>query len=902
MLYNIDVFKVIDSIFSLICDMLLTKLYIPQTGENIIHRSGLFEKLDEGLKRKLILVSATAGYGKTTLISDWVNKNKIPTAWFSIDERDNDPNEFLSFIIYGIQKTQPNIGKNSLELLNSPGTAGLDYILELFINDLLQAGHHLLLVLDDFHLVQNKQIHDLVSFLIDYKPKHFHIIISTRSDPPLPFARLRSQNELTEIRSSDLNFSKNDINELFNKKLRLSLNNKDIDLLESKTEGWIAGLRLTALTFQGQNDISAYIEQIAGDNRYIMDYLMEEILNIQSDEMRQFLLCTSILEKMTGSLCDSILGKDNSQLFLESLEKSNMFIIPLDNERKWFRYHHLFSDLLQQRLVIRYKKKIPELHNKASLWFENNKLPLFAIEHSIKAGNSQKAMNLIGGIIEQLWETSQYATILKFGSLFTEEDIIAHKHFCVIYSWALTVYGKLEIAENYLFKILGQTKDKNLLGKIYETLNLLKVFSGDVESAFKYSELATQNISEDDILWNSWANISHGESHLLRFELGECIQSLQRARENASKINNLYLNLVSESKTAYALRLKGRYNEAYKICKDLLEPFYADTTVERFRLGILSSILYSLIGFIQVEQNNVEEGIRNAQKGYELSQKATSISFKGYSALLYAEAYYKSGDYYKALQVIEDLESILNKKVAQWLYVLAYSLKSKLYILTGDLDKLDFLFKQKISSDKNHAFETYFYNVSIARYKLEQRRYEEVFELLQKLSAGLENDHANELLTEVELLKAKAFYRRNKQNDAIKSVLKAIRLTQNEELIRTYINEGEEIEVILKEIKKEKDTKSTELLNSINDGYLQDLLEAFLKERKTQKIISEKLLSDRELDTLKLIAKNLSNQEVANELYISITTVKTHVRNILLKLEAKNRNEAVVKAKEKGIL
>ena len=271
--------------------MLLTKLHIPQTGENIIHRSALFEKLDEGLKRKLILVSASAGYGKTTLISNWIFKNKIPAAWYSIDERDNDPFEFVSFIIHGIQKTHPEIGKNSLELLKSPGTAGMDYTIELLLNDLLKISQDLILVLDDLHLIQNKQIFELLSFIIEYKPKHFHIVLSSRSDPPLSFARLRSQNQIIEIRSSDLSFSKNDIIELFNKKLKLSLDQKDIDLLQLKTEGWIAGLQLTALTFKGQENISAYIEKIAGDNRYIMDYLMEEILNIQNDEMREFMLC-----------------------------------------------------------------------------------------------------------------------------------------------------------------------------------------------------------------------------------------------------------------------------------------------------------------------------------------------------------------------------------------------------------------------------------------------------------------------------------------------------------------------------------------------------------------------------------------------------------------------------------
>ncbi len=882
--------------------MLLTKLHIPQTGEKIIHRINLFEKLDEGLKRKLILVSATAGYGKTTLISDWINKNKIQTTWFSIDERDNDPNEFLSFIIHGIQKAHPAIGKNSLELLKSPGTVSLDYILELFINDLLQIEHHLLLVLDDFHLIQNKQIINLVSFLIDYKPDHFHIILSTRSDPPLPFARLRSQNELIEIRSSDLNFSRNDIHELFNKKLRLDLNDKDIDLLESKTEGWIAGLQLTALTFQGQNDISAYIEQIAGDNRYIMDYLMEEVLNIQSEEMRDFLLCTSILEKISGSLCDSMLGKDNSQLLLESLEKGNMFIIPLDNERKWFRYHHLFADLLKQRLLIRYKHKIPELHAKASKWFENNGFSLFAIEHALSACNKRKALNLISQIIDRLWETSQHATILKFGSLFSDEELFANTNFCIIYTWALTVFGNLPKAEGYLVKLLEHTKDENLLGKIYETFNLLKVFSGDVDDAFKYSELATKYISDEDLIWSAWAHISHGESHLLRFELDECLQSLNKAQNNASKANNIYLKAVSESKTAYVLRLQGKYKESYRKSKDLLEIFNADTSIDGFKIGILSSILYSIVGCFLVEKNEIKDGLETSFKGYDLSKKATSMSFKGYSALILAETLYKSGDYDKALEIVKELDVFLNKNAAQWLNVLANSLRIKLYALKGNRDKLDNIIKNQFESGNKHHFEYYFYNVAKSRYLIVHKKYDEALSCLQEQVKGLENCHAYEILCEVELLKAKAYYNKKKQNEAIESITNALLITQNEDFIRTYINEGEEIEIILKEIKKLKATKTSKRLDLISNNYINNLLSIFDKEKKIRNITSEEFLSARELDTLKLIAENLSNQEIANQLYISITTVKTHVRNILLKLGAKNRNEAAVKAKEKGFL
>ena len=330
--------------------MLLTKLHIPPAGNNIVHRSELFEKLNTGLSRKLILISAPAGFGKTTVVSDWINQNKIPTAWFSLDNGDNDPVDFLSYIISGIQSIHTEFGQSALKLLNSPNKPSVESIASLLINEILNINQNFLLVLDDFHLIKSNEVLKLVTYLLEHIPGNIHIVILTRSDPALSVSRLRSQHQLVELRSSDLSFSANDISILFNKKLKLGLSIDDVYSLETKTEGWIAGLQLTALSMQGREDISEFIQDLKGDNRYIMDYLMEEVLKIQTDDIKEFLLQTSILEQMSAPLCNAVLNRNDSQLILETLEKNNMFVIPLDNERNWYRYHHLFAELLKQRL------------------------------------------------------------------------------------------------------------------------------------------------------------------------------------------------------------------------------------------------------------------------------------------------------------------------------------------------------------------------------------------------------------------------------------------------------------------------------------------------------------------------------------------------------------------------
>ncbi len=352
--------------------MLLTKLHIPPSGNNIVHRSKLFEQLNSGLSRKLILVSAPAGFGKTTIISDWINQHKIPTVWFSLDNGDNDPAVFLSYIISGIQSIHKEFGQSALRLLNSPNSPSVESITSLLINEILNINQNFLLVLDDFHLIKSNEVLRLVSYLLEHIPGNIHIVILTRSDPALSLSKLRSQHQLVELRSSDLSFSANDISVLFNKKLKLGLSIDDIYSLETKTEGWIAGLQLAALSMQGHEDISGFIQKFKGDNRYIMDYLMEEVLKIQTYDIKEFLFQTSILEQMSAPLCNAVLNRNDSQVILEMLERNNMFVIPLDYERKWYRYHHLFADLLKQKLLQKETSIIEAIHNKACNWFEEN--------------------------------------------------------------------------------------------------------------------------------------------------------------------------------------------------------------------------------------------------------------------------------------------------------------------------------------------------------------------------------------------------------------------------------------------------------------------------------------------------------------------------------------------------
>ena len=467
--------------------MLLTKLYRPKTKPYLVYRQNLSDTLDKAKSKKLVLISAPAGYGKTTLVSQWIEKNNHTCTWYSIDKSDNELTQFLGYLIAGVQTIKKDFGQSAINILNSPNQVHFESVVSLLINNLLKFQDDIFIILDDFHLISHKEIFDAVNFLLAHMPPNIHLIILTRSDPPLSTSRLRSQNELLEIRISDLSFSVNEIATFFNKKLKLGLNESDIYSLKSKTEGWIAGLQLAALSMQELSDKTGFIEALAGSNRYIMDYLIEEVLRKQSDELQEFLLKTSLLQQISAPLCNSILNRNDSQLILEQLERDNMFVIPLDEERKWYRYHHLFADLLKQRLIHKDETEAKNLHKKASFWFEEKGFYDIAIEHALKTKDYKRSLQIIGKTVEGLWEQGKHAAILNYGETLPEEVIKENPEFCLFFSWVLITTGKTNKAASLLLSaekiVKNQIQDKS---STETEIRSFKRLSGKISLVFAY--------------------------------------------------------------------------------------------------------------------------------------------------------------------------------------------------------------------------------------------------------------------------------------------------------------------------------------------------------------------------------------------------------------------------------
>jgi len=474
--------------------LLTTKLYIPPARPDLVPRPRLIERLNAGLHRKLTLISAPAGFGKTTLVSEWIHSgvsskeygvsgeygparkvsptpySLLPTplfAWLSLDKADNDPARFLTYVIAALQTVEPNIGQSTLSALRSPQPPSAEVLITALINEIATLDTPFVLVLDDYHTITLPTIHNAVIFLLDHLPPHMHLAIATRADPPLPLPRLRIRDESTELRVADLRFSTDEIAAFFNERMRLGISPEDVATLEARTEGWVAGLQVAALSLKGYQDTASFIQAFAGSNRYIMDYLVEEVLQQQPESIQTFLLQTAILDRLTGALCDVITDRDDGQATLEMLERTNLFVVPLDDERRWYRYHRLFADLLCARLKQMRPDWIPELHRRAAEWCRKNGLMAEAIGHALAAGDFEQVARLVEEVAPQvLWRYGEVTTFLGWLEALPEELVRTRPRLGLYHAWALLTIVRLDGVHGLLQALLQDASVGGQGGKI----------------------------------------------------------------------------------------------------------------------------------------------------------------------------------------------------------------------------------------------------------------------------------------------------------------------------------------------------------------------------------------------------------------------------------------------------
>lgn len=886
---------------------LRSKLYVPPLRSGWIPRPRLDKRMDEGFERKLTLISAPAGFGKTTLLVDWIHRNKIPAAWFSVDKGDNDPLYFLTYVILGLQTLGAETGKAALTMLQSPQPPPIEPILTNLINDVSRISTDFTLVLDDYHLVDDRPIHDMIVFLLENLPEQMHMIIATRADPPLSLARLRSQNLLTELRAADLSFSDEEAANLFNQSLDLQLSARDIQLIEARTEGWAAGLQLAALSLRGRKDPSGFIKGFKGDNRYIADYLTEEVLNRQPEHLRNFLLATSILERLSGPLCDAVIDQENSRQVLDTLEKTNLFVIPLDDERCWYRYHQLFADLLKQRLRTRQGDLLPELHRRASQWLAENGFKNEAVDHALLAQDCARAAQLIEEIAEIDWDRARESRLLRWFKKLPDEKIDANPNLCIFYARELYKSGyiddaakRLQAAEQILESAsISDLNKAGLRGRIAVIRAFISTRAADLSRVIDFSSLALKLLPQKDLNWRSVA------ATMLGFGYGSGrLDKQQQAFSEAIKISreagNIYYHIFAGSCLGSVMMKRGKLKEAKDFSRQLLN-LAIENGIEQ--TGIAGS-LYGNLGTILCEWNDFDEGLRLINKGIELSEQGRDPVILAICQISLLRALMYRMDFAGAVKLMESInERAADFKLPPWVKSAISALNVFFLLGSGNLNAaLQWAQERGLRSDDKLDDLREVEYIALAHILIAQNKLDEADQLFQRLIKNATVDGRVYMLIEMRLWRVLIFTLKGETAAALAELKLALALSEPGGFIMMLVSKGKPVAELLEEILAVKKRDHDAARAGFSLSYAKKIGSAFktVMPPKIEGLMDP--ISERELEVLHLIAAGLSNKEIAEKLFVSLNTVKTHTKNINSKLDVNSRTRAVVRAKELGLL
>ena len=895
--------------------ILATKLYVPVPRPKIVLRPHLIDQLNKGLHRKLTIISAPAGFGKTTLVSEWVASCERPVAWLSLDEGDNDPTRFLTYLIMALQAIVPNIGVEALRLLQSPQPPSIESVLTILLNEITTIPENLVLVLDDYHVIENKAVDTALTFLLEHTPPQMHLVITTREDPNLPLARLRARDQLTGLRATDLRFTNAEAAEFLNQVMGLSLSMEDIAALEARTEGWVAGLQLAAISMQGREDATSFIKSFTSSHHFVLDYLVEEVLHQQPEGIQNFLLCTSILERMCGPLCDAILLDSSAlgQKTLEHLEHTNLFIIPLDNERHWYRYHHLFGSLLRQRLgQSLMPDEIAKYHIRASEWYEKNGEPAQAFHHAIAAADFSRAAMLAEMYWQKMNESFQSAAWLGWVKQLPEELIRSRPVLCTQVAWGYMDISDVEASESRLrdaerclenppdeMVVVVEEQFRALPARIAiaRTYNAQSV--GDFPAAVKYAELAIKLAPEEDHFMRAQTTAILGGTYWANGDLEAACKSMSDWIDNARKAGNFFFAIASASGKADILTAQGHLREALKTYQGSLQlasehEAESQRIIAHHHLGL--ALLYH-------EMRDDESALQHFHKSLELGQQSVLRDWSYRKYLAQARLKESEGDLNSALGLLDDAQRFYVRSLIPYARPID-ALKARIHLKQGRLSNAqEWVREHGFSVNDDLGYLREFEHITLARVLLaeyqvnrKENRIHDALSLLKRLLKAAEDQKRMGSMLEILMVTALAFHTLGSTSQAFTSLERSLLLAAPEGYFRTFVDEGEPMQAMLFAFRStlKKQTPISE--------YIDKLLSFFEHpaERPQSNLIDP--LSERELEVLRLVADGLSNDEISQKLFVAVSTVKGHNLRIFGKLQAKSRTEAVARARELGLL
>jgi LuxR family transcriptional regulator, maltose regulon positive regulatory protein len=907
--------------------VLATKLFAPARRPQLVARPRVAGRLDTTLEpgHRLTLVSAPAGFGKTTLLGDWLTDldQRQPDArvgWLSLDDGDNDLTRFMAHLVAALQGAQLDVDAAVLESLS---TASADALTTL-VNDVTRAGEQELgkqwvVVLDDYHVIEASDVHEAVTFLLDHLPDHLHLVMATRADPPLPVARLRGRGQLTEVRAADLRFTPSEAREFLNQVMGLELTEADVDALEDRTEGWIAGLQLAALSLRGIEDrgeVADFIQAFTGSNRFVIDYLADEVLARQRPQVRDFMLRTAILDRLNGLLCDVVTGGTDGTRTLADLERGNLFVVSLDAERSWYRYHHLFADVLHARLLAEHPEQVPELHNRASVWFAGRGLVADAVRHALAAEDFDRAAYLIEEALPQIRPTRQDGLLLTWVRALPEPVVRRSPVLCILSSWSLLMSGDLDAAESRLddaeAALAAGARDQDLAATWADTDDLrtapatvsvyraaLAQARGDVAGTVRHARHVLDLAGPEDHFLRGAGGGYLGLAAWASGNVEEALSTFSDAVRSLHAAGNLVDALDTTIPLADMWVATGKPSRARRLYEQALQtvtangPPYPRATAD-LHVGL-------------AELDRELDDLTSAEEHLELARvfgERASITENRYRRyVVMAQVRAAGGDYDTATSLLDQAEAQYRRGFYPEVRPIA-AMKARVQIAAGDLSSAGaWADDQGISIDDQPDYLREFAHLTLVRLLLAQHAADQraaVLDLLDRLHDTAVEAGRDGSVREIRVLQALAHHARGDLPQALAALRRSfVDTPEPDSYTRLYLDEGAPMLSLLHDAARAPDP----VVQAQTRRLFERATPSVVAAAEPQQALAEPFpLSHRELQVLRLLDGELTGPEIARELYVTVNTLRTHTKRIFTKLDVTTRAAAVRRGHERGLL
>ncbi len=904
--------------------LLATKLYMPRPQPGFVPRPRLVQALSQGLVRGRVLICAPAGFGKTSLLADWARSGARPVAWLGLDASDNDPARFWRYVVAALDRAQPGIAERLGPLLGPPAPRSFEGLVTALINELAaQPGRDgVLLILDDYHLVDAGPVHESVAFLLENLPPGLLLVVSGRADPPLPLARLRARGQLAELRAAELRFTTEEAAALLGAAEGPVLPDTAVAALTARTEGWAAGLQLAALSLRGRTDAAGFVTAFSGSHRFVLDYLADEVLDGQPGPVRTFLLETSVLERLSGELCDAVTGRSGSQAMLHHIERAGLFLVPLDEVRGWWRYHHLFADLLRARLEQEQPSRVQELHRAAAAWSDEHDLGDDAVRHALAAGDAAWAAQLVERYVDALLRRSEGVTLRRWLGTLPAEVLRARPRLCLAQGFNAVVSGQVEAIEPLLddaeraFAATGSQPSEppvgpagGVLANVPAGIAFLRAelarLRGDAARAVDWDRQARAELGESDFYLRTLVSANLAAADWLRGQLGQAERSLAEALAERRAAGEGYLATRVCHDLGQVQRAQGDLDAAFATYRQALD-IPGQVSSQPPHLGIahvgLAEVLY--------ERDELAAALDHATRGVTLCRQLAFTPPLAAGLAILARIRQAHGDAAAAMAAMGEAgQAELSPQVVALLNPVP-SQRARLLLAQGDVTAASQWAKAAgLSPEDEPDYPREPAYLLLARVLIAQDRPGPALTLLQRLLATAASQARTGNIIEIQALRALALAARGDHAGALGALAEAVTLACPQGYVRVFADEGAPMRVLLTRLSAaRKDQRAP--ARDIDPDYLAVLLRAcggagaVPPSRRGAAALPgmAEPLTDREVEVLRLLAAGRSNQRIAHELVVALDTVKKHVTHILGKLGAANRTEAVARARQLGLI